>query len=678
MADEVKPPSNDNVVPTFSKQPSNDNKAAAVPPVLNPQAANTKPADRFKENKELVEEVIEKITQYSISINESNRNFLNKFYTNFMGTIKISVLDELIKVAEEREEPAILENIRDILEKNLASMTELVDKQEEANKLDAKRQREQAEESIEDERAQRTDGRGKWFGKFFKPQGEEDKFGDIGNSITDKLSTFYGFLLDPKLFMSIVAANSVGWLTKAIGTAIRTPALLFISGIALLVTQGMDGWLKAGENNTAEIQSAIAGFLAGPAEKGIMDSLKHFGGWALTGAGIGLVGGLPGAIAGGIIGLALGGIFDAVGQMRMADWIQGLTDWFQKTTDRIFGTDFYFNDELEKRITETQAIVVTRQQEIAEAAEQMNDLWRQIDVAKKAGDQALADSLYQQLLVVNQRKFDLEEDLDREASKLAQYTEDAKEANISYWERFETWWNNLRDGTRNAVFGYFADIGGRIAEDIEYNKDRVLGLANALSSNIVDPIVNFFIEIADFVTTTVNGMVEGVKNAIFTPLQDLFNSVTAGFANLTKWFSDKWNSLLNTFGLGASEPGSKTVGAAEESNIETNVAGKSDQLGVVPIFTERGLLQETSSILSGSPLLSPIPLSEASTPLRTTQFKDPFIALKALLKEQEEIQSGNNIQTNTIVNNRNSSSSVRNDSYVGAISAYDHSFRLVQ
>lgn len=118
--------------------------------------------------------------------------------------------------------------------------------------------------------------------------------------------------------------NSVPGIGGKISTiaAKVVPIMSILSGIAIGVKDASDALSKSKEWGTSKTSTAIGGFLGGSDSNNVMRILKNAGKYALVGAGIGAlffgIGAVPGAILGGLIGLALGAGTGAVGGKNIA------------------------------------------------------------------------------------------------------------------------------------------------------------------------------------------------------------------------------------------------------------------------------------------------------------------------------------------------------------------------
>ena len=142
-----------------------------------------------------------------------------------------------------------------------------------------------------------------------------------------------------------VAAGAVGkTIAKVVGsTGLK---LVGLAGTAVVMA-GMDaakGWIyKHKQWNTSKTSAAVASAVAGTGDRGIVSAFANMGKWAAAGAAIGMIGGPPGMIAGGLIGAALGGVFAWIGGQKIANWIDDLSGYlsaaiFDKTSDNVHGT----------------------------------------------------------------------------------------------------------------------------------------------------------------------------------------------------------------------------------------------------------------------------------------------------------------------------------------------------
>ena len=142
-----------------------------------------------------------------------------------------------------------------------------------------------------------------------------------------------------------VAAGAVGkTIAKVVGsTGLK---LVGLAGTAVVMA-GMDaakGWIyKHKAWNTSRTSAAVASAVAGTGDRGIVSAFANMGKWAAAGAAIGMIGGPPGMIAGGLIGAALGGVFAWIGGQKIANWIDDLSGYlsaaiFDKTSDNVHGT----------------------------------------------------------------------------------------------------------------------------------------------------------------------------------------------------------------------------------------------------------------------------------------------------------------------------------------------------
>jgi hypothetical protein len=117
------------------------------------------------------------------------------------------------------------------------------------------------------------------------------------------------------------------------------PALLKGAGIASLaggILWGViDGIIAVGEADNwgvSKISASLGGFFGGTGEGGdIKDAFKNAGKFAMTGAGVGMLTGGPiGALAGGLAGAVLGGVLGWIGGENIAQFFQGVGDWFKE------------------------------------------------------------------------------------------------------------------------------------------------------------------------------------------------------------------------------------------------------------------------------------------------------------------------------------------------------------
>ena len=142
-----------------------------------------------------------------------------------------------------------------------------------------------------------------------------------------------------------VAAGAVGkTIAKVVGsTGLK---LVGLAGTAVVMA-GMDaakGWIyKHKAWNTSRTSATVASAVAGTGDRGIVSAFANMGKWAAAGAAIGMIGGPPGMIAGGLIGAALGGVFAWIGGQKIANWIDDLSGYlsaaiFDKTSDNVHGT----------------------------------------------------------------------------------------------------------------------------------------------------------------------------------------------------------------------------------------------------------------------------------------------------------------------------------------------------
>ena len=143
-------------------------------------------------------------------------------------------------------------------------------------------------------------------------------------------------------------AVAVGAVGRTIGKVVGSTGLKLV-GLAgtAVVMAGMDaakGWIyKHKQWNTSKTSAAVASAVAGTGDRGIVSVFSNMGKWAAAGAAIGMIGGPPGMIAGGLIGAALGGVFAWIGGQKIANWIDDLSGYlsaaiFGKTSDNVHGT----------------------------------------------------------------------------------------------------------------------------------------------------------------------------------------------------------------------------------------------------------------------------------------------------------------------------------------------------
>lgn len=118
--------------------------------------------------------------------------------------------------------------------------------------------------------------------------------------------------------------KAVPGLLKGIGTA------SLVGGILWGVFDGILAAGKAEEWGVSKITASVAGFFGGTGEGGdIKKAFANAGKFALTGVGIGTPFGPLGMLAGGLGGAVLGGILGWIGGENIAEFFQGVGEWFK-------------------------------------------------------------------------------------------------------------------------------------------------------------------------------------------------------------------------------------------------------------------------------------------------------------------------------------------------------------
>ena len=126
-----------------------------------------------------------------------------------------------------------------------------------------------------------------------------------------------------------IAAGTVGkTIAKIAGsTGLK---LVGLAGTAVIMA-GMDaakGWIyKHKEWKVRRGSAAAAAAIAGTGDRGIVSAFSNMGKWAAAGAAIGMLGGPPGMLAGGLIGAAIGGVLAWIGGLKISNWIDSIVSW---------------------------------------------------------------------------------------------------------------------------------------------------------------------------------------------------------------------------------------------------------------------------------------------------------------------------------------------------------------
>ena len=113
------------------------------------------------------------------------------------------------------------------------------------------------------------------------------------------------------------------------GLKLLGPGALVVGAILAAVSAAKDAikaWSEAEEGKWGTVDktsAALGGFLGGQKEGGIWNALAQGGKFALMGMGIGAPFGLPGILAGALIGGAFGILMGSIGGLKIAEWVDG-------------------------------------------------------------------------------------------------------------------------------------------------------------------------------------------------------------------------------------------------------------------------------------------------------------------------------------------------------------------
>jgi hypothetical protein len=127
-----------------------------------------------------------------------------------------------------------------------------------------------------------------------------------------------GIGLIGKLFLGVKAAALGG---------LASP-LAIVGALAMAIFDGFTGLAMSGDWKVSKISGFLGGFFAG--NKGWMGMFANMGKWAVAGAALGFPFGGIGAIPGGLVGAALGAIFNLIGGKRVAQAFDNLGGIFMK------------------------------------------------------------------------------------------------------------------------------------------------------------------------------------------------------------------------------------------------------------------------------------------------------------------------------------------------------------
>ena len=147
----------------------------------------------------------------------------------------------------------------------------------------------------------------------------------IGSAIISGIGSLFGASgaaggmgLIGKLFLGVKAAALGG---------LASP-LAIVGALAMAIFDGFTGLAMSGDWKVSKISGFLGGFFAG--NKGWMGMFANMGKWAVAGAALGFPFGGIGAIPGGLVGAALGAIFNLIGGQRVAQAFDNLGGIFKK------------------------------------------------------------------------------------------------------------------------------------------------------------------------------------------------------------------------------------------------------------------------------------------------------------------------------------------------------------
>ena len=116
-------------------------------------------------------------------------------------------------------------------------------------------------------------------------------------------------------------AGIMGTLKAAMTGGITSPAAI-VAAIVMTVIDGIQGWMSSSEWGVSKIAGMLGGMFT--SSKGWVGMFTNMGKWAVAGAMLGAPIFGIGAIPGGLIGAAMGAIFNLIGGKRMAQAFENL------------------------------------------------------------------------------------------------------------------------------------------------------------------------------------------------------------------------------------------------------------------------------------------------------------------------------------------------------------------
>lgn len=170
---------------------------------------------------------------------------------------------------------------------------------------------------------------------------------DRADRVDDKEEETKGFFSGLLSGISgLLGAAGLTGLLSAIKTQIGTllkaaPIVSLVAGLVWTIVEGIKGFFKAEEWGVSKVSAVIGSVLGGAGEGGLKDAFKNAGRWALIGAGIGMVGGPPGIIAGGLIGAALGGLLGFIGGKNIAQAIDSVVESISNIFNAFIESDYF-------------------------------------------------------------------------------------------------------------------------------------------------------------------------------------------------------------------------------------------------------------------------------------------------------------------------------------------------